>query len=108
MSVLGNAMMLTGFLLVGPAPFITSLVPSTGLIKGAAAIMGTGYPLIMVSTFGRSQAAALRNGYHDDLDTYIFISSKPILEYKKLTILQGKKNYLDRLRKKSLFEPVTF
>jgi hypothetical protein len=67
--------MMTGFLLVGPAPFITSLVPTTGLIKGAAAIFGIGYPMIVVTTFGRSQAAAIRNGYHDDLDTYFFISS---------------------------------
>ncbi len=48
--------MMIGFLLVGPAPFLTSLVPTTGLIKGAAAIFGIGYPMIVVTTFGRSFA----------------------------------------------------
>ena len=38
--------------------------------------MGAGYALIMVSTFGRAQSAAIRNGFDDDLGTYIFISSK--------------------------------
>jgi hypothetical protein len=78
-SVLGNVLMLTGFLLVGPAPFITSLVLTTDLVKGVAVIIGVGYSMIMVSTFGRSQAAAIRNGYHNDLDTYLFISSNIII-----------------------------
>lgn len=68
--------MIIGFLLVGPAPFITTLQPTTGLIQGSAAILGAGYAMVMVSTFGRSQAAAVRHGYNDDLDTYMFISSK--------------------------------
>jgi hypothetical protein len=68
--------MAIGFLLVGPVPFITTLIPTTGLIQGSSAILGTGYAMIMVSTFGRSQSAAIRNGYNDDLDTYMFISSK--------------------------------
>lgn len=46
--------MAIGFLLVGPAPFITTLIPTTGLIQGSAAIIGTGYAMIIVSTFGRS------------------------------------------------------
>ena len=54
-----------GFLLVGPLPFMTSLPTSTGLIKGSAAVIGTGYTMVMVSTFGRSQRAAIRNGFND-------------------------------------------
>jgi hypothetical protein len=73
---MGNVLMAIGFLLVGPAPFITTLIPTTGLIKGSAAIIGTGYAMIIVSTFGRSQSAAIRNGQSDDLDTYMFISSE--------------------------------
>jgi hypothetical protein len=46
------------------------------LIQGSAGILSGGYAMIMVSTFGRAQAAAIRKGYNDDLDTYIFISSK--------------------------------
>jgi len=38
---------------------------------------------IVASTFGRSQAAALRNGYNDDLDTYMFISGKKSKQFWK-------------------------
>jgi hypothetical protein len=31
--------------------------------------------MIMVKAFGRSHAAAIRNGYNDDQDTDMFISS---------------------------------
>ena len=48
----------------------------SGLIQGSAGILSGGYAMIMVSTFGRAQAAAIRKGYNDDLDTYIFISSE--------------------------------
>ena len=75
-SIMGNVLLMTGFLLVGPAPFLSSLVPTTGLIQGSGAILGTGYGLIVVSTFGRSHRAAMRHGFNDDLDTYMFISSK--------------------------------
>ncbi len=68
--------MLLGFLLIGPAPFIKDLLLTTGLIKCLTGILGAGYAMVMVSTFGRSQAAAKRHGYHADLDTYMFISSK--------------------------------
>ncbi len=74
-SILGNVLMMIGFILVGPAPFLPNLVPTTGLIQGSGAILGTGYAMILVSTFGRSHHAALRHGFNDDLDTYMFISS---------------------------------
>jgi hypothetical protein len=44
--------------------------------QASAAILAMGYAMIMVSTFGRAQAAAIRNGFNDDLDTYIFVSSQ--------------------------------
>ena len=64
------------FLLVGPVPFLPNLMPTTGLIQGSGAILGTGYSMILVSTFGRSHHAAIRHGFNDDLDTYMFISSE--------------------------------
>ena len=75
-SILGNILLTVAFLLIGPAPFLTNLLPSTSLIQGSAAILGAGYAMVMVSTFGRSQSAAIRHGYNDDLDTYMFISSE--------------------------------
>ena len=66
-------MMATGFLLVGPVnfmPFQTSI----SVIQGSMAIIGLGYGLIVVSTFGRSHRAAIRNGYSNDMDTYLIIS----------------------------------
>ena len=38
------------------------------------AIVGFGYALVMVSTFGRAQGAALRKGFKDDIDTYLLIA----------------------------------
>ena len=65
--------MATAFLLIGPVyfiPFETSLA----LIQGSMAVMGLSYGLILVSTYGRSQRAAIRNGYRDEMDTYLIIS----------------------------------
>jgi hypothetical protein len=61
--------------LVGPAPFIIALVPFTSLVQGTVTFFGTGFAMIMVKAFGRSHAAANRNGYNDDQDTDMFISS---------------------------------
>ncbi len=74
--------MVIGFLLIGPVPFIKSMAPTTVIIKCLTGILGAGYAMVMVSTFGRSQAAAVRHGYNDDLDTYMFISSKLFNEYR--------------------------
>lgn len=38
------------------------------------ALSGFGYALVMVSTFTRSQAGALKHGFEDDIDTYLLIS----------------------------------
>ena len=75
-SITGNMLLAVGFLLIGPVPFLTSLQPTKTLIQCSAAILGTGYSMVMVSSFGRSQVAAIRNGFNSDLDTYMFISSK--------------------------------
>ena len=39
-------------------------------------LFGFGDTLVMVSSFGRAQSAALKLGYVDDINTYIMISSK--------------------------------
>jgi hypothetical protein len=61
--------------LVGPAPFIIALIPTTGLVQGSLTFLGRGFAMIIVKTFGKSHAAAIRNGYNDDLDIDMFIST---------------------------------
>ena len=75
-SITGNMFLTVAFLLIGPVRFLTNLKPTRTLIQCSAAILGSGYAMVMVSAFGRSQAAAIRNGFNSDLDTYMFISSK--------------------------------
>ena len=77
-SIMGNIFMVTAFILIGPLPFIP-LEPSVSLIQGVMALFGLGYGMVMVSTFGRSQRAAIRKGYNDDMDTYLIISGNYLL-----------------------------
>ena len=46
------------------------------------ALAGLGAGLTMVSTYGRSHAAALRLGYKDNICTYLLISSKSIYYFQ--------------------------
>lgn len=61
------------FLFVGPVPFI-SIGTKLSIIQGMAGLLGFGYATIVVSSFARSQKAAMKLGYNDDIDTYIVIS----------------------------------
>jgi hypothetical protein len=74
-AIIGNVLLVLGFTFVGPLPFIP-ILPTTDLIFGSAPMLGIGFSMIMVSTFGVSQAAAIRAGFNDDLKTYMFVSSK--------------------------------
>ena len=77
-SITGNMFLTVAFLLIGPVPFLTNLKPTKTLVQCSAAILGSGYAMVMVSTFGRSQSAAIQHGFNSDIDTYMFISSKQI------------------------------
>lgn len=72
-SIAGNFLLALTLLLLGPAPFVP-LKPSVALIQGAMGLNGFCASLIMVSSFLRAQRAAIRLGFSDDIDTYIFIS----------------------------------
>ena len=74
-SICGNAAMATAFLFLGPVPFIP-LETNLSVIQGMVGLVGFGYALVMVSSFGRAQSAALNLGYVDDINTYIMISGK--------------------------------
>ena len=49
------------------------------LIQGMVGLVGFGYAMIVPSSFGRAQAAALNLGFDNDLNTYIMISGKPFV-----------------------------
>ena len=75
-------MLTLGFLFIGPAPFFPDLLPNSLSIKCSGGILGAGFAMVTVSTFGRSQSAAIMNGYNNDMDTYMFISSNLALLVK--------------------------
>lgn len=72
-SILGNIFMGIAFLLIGPVPFINQ-APELSRTWGMTAMIGIGYGLVMVSTFGRAQGAALNLGFKDDITTHLMIS----------------------------------
>ena len=39
-----------------------------------AALSAVGYSFVMVSTFSRAQAEVQKNGFSDDIETYLIIS----------------------------------
>ena len=46
------------------------------------AVVGFGYAIVMVSTFGRAQSGALEQGFNDDIDTYLFIAGSILKVFK--------------------------
>ena len=48
------------------------------LIQSMVGLVGFGDAMIVPSSFGRAQAAALNLGYENDLNTYIMISGKHV------------------------------
>ena len=70
--------MAIAFLFVGPVPFI-AIETKLSIIQGTAAVLGFAYASIVVSSFGRSQRAALNLGYADDINTYMAISGTLII-----------------------------
>ena len=73
LSICGNVSIAIAFLFVGPVPFI-AIDTKLSIIQGMAALVGLGYASIVVSSFARSQRAALNLGYADDINTYMAIT----------------------------------
>ena len=65
------------FIFIGPLPFVP-VETKLSIIQGMVGLVGFGYALVMVSSFGRAQTAALKLGFADDINTYIMISGRPI------------------------------
>ena len=62
-----------GFLMLAPLPFM-NISPNAGLVYGSITLIGIGSGLVQVTTVVRSQGAAIRLGFDDDLPTYLLIS----------------------------------
>jgi hypothetical protein len=72
-SMVGNVGMIAAFVFVGPLPFVP-LEPSVALIQSMMAVFGIGFAPVKVSSFVRSQKAAIQNGFNDDAETYSLIT----------------------------------
>ena len=74
-SIVGNAALAVGLSFVGPASFV-SITPSLVTSQAMMAVIGFGQASVMASTFGRSQRAAAKQGFKQDITTYLLISGK--------------------------------
>ena len=61
------------YLFLGPVTFI-NMPLSVNLIYGMTTMAGLGMGFVVVSTFSRSQAAVLKQGFKDDFHTYLLMS----------------------------------
>lgn len=74
-SIVGNAALAVGLSFVAPASFV-SISPSLVTSQAMMAVIGFGQASVMASTFGRSQRAAAKQGFRQDITTYLLISGK--------------------------------
>ena len=79
-SIVGNAALAVGLSFVAPASFV-SITPSLVTSQAMMAVIGFGQASVMASTFGRSQRAAAKQGFKQDITTYLLISGKIALLY---------------------------
>ncbi len=66
------------FTFIGPAPFFPGISPSVNLAYGMTAVVGSGYGLVLMSSFARVYKTAIRKGYEDTINTYLIISGARI------------------------------
>ena len=74
-SILGLASMAVAYVFNGPVPFVGTRL-TVGVIYGMNTMAGLGMGFVVVSTFSRSQAAVIRQGYKDDFHTYLLMSGR--------------------------------
>ena len=68
-----SLIMIAAFVFVGPLPFVP-LEPSVALILSMMAVFVIGFAQVKVSSFVRSQKAAIQNGFNADAETYSLIT----------------------------------
>ncbi|TRY80377.1 hypothetical protein TCAL_13778 [Tigriopus californicus] len=74
LSIVGNFLLFIAFIFIGPAPFLTGLPTSVPLIFGMMPFFGLGYGLVSVSSFSRAYKECIRQGYRDDVNTYLILT----------------------------------
>ena len=77
-SILGLASMAVAYVFNGPVPFVGTRL-TVGVVYGMNTMAGLGMGFVVVSTFSRSQAAVLKQGYKDDFHTYLLMSGTIVI-----------------------------
>lgn len=72
--IFGALVVTTTFLMVGPAPFISTNQITLPLCIVALVLHGTGFGAELVATFTSAHRDALANGFPDDIQTYGLVS----------------------------------
>ncbi|XP_059098021.1 uncharacterized protein LOC131892249 [Tigriopus californicus] len=80
LSIVGNCFLVVAFIFIGPAPFITRLPTSVPLIFGMMPLFGLANGLVAVSSFSRAYKESIRQGYRDDVSTYLIVTGKIEIE----------------------------
>lgn len=79
-SIFGNLTLAIGYLFLAPASFV-NFRPSLSRSQSMMAVLGIGQASVMASTFGRSQKAAVAQGYKQDIATYLLISGDNFVKF---------------------------
>jgi hypothetical protein len=74
-TLFGHIVMMVMFVFIGPLPFL-SIKPTLTLIEVMTGLYGLGYAPVKVSSFVRSQNAAIKSGFDDTIETYSQISGR--------------------------------
>ena len=72
-SIIGCFLIITGFSILGPAPYIP-FDPTFNICIIALIIHGIGFAAMLVAGFADAHKEAIRNGFPDNLSTYGLIS----------------------------------
>ena len=88
LSVFGNNLLTAAFLLIGPVPFLDGVIScSLHYEYGVVILFGTGYALVMVSTFGRAIKGVVGIGFNqDDMSTQLMITGSIQIFYVPKTL----------------------
>ncbi len=80
-AIFTHGSMLLSMSLVAPLPIFPSPYlnrPRPGLILGSVLLLGTALPFIVVSAFMRLEAAAEREGFPPNVDTFLMLTGEKI------------------------------
>ena len=74
---MGHLTMSAAYMLIGPAPFLEGYVTnSVNLALGVAAMIGTSWSLVAVTSFTRASRKAARLGFCNDMNTNLNLAGE--------------------------------